>query len=235
MKIAIMQPYFLPYIGYFQLISSADIFVVYDNVKYTKKGWINRNRFLQGGKDAEFSIALKHDSDMLQIRERSVSPDFNTTKLIHQVREAYRKAPEFETSFDVFRSIVLHEDTNLFNFIYNAISKMCSLLEIRTTIVVSSTIEIDHSLRGQEKVLAICRHLGADTYINAIGGQELYRAGDFKRNGIDLRFLKSHLIEYRQFNFPFVPWLSILDVLMFNTREEIQSFLPRFDLISGKD
>src|SRR5437868_13460953 len=95
MKVAIMQPYFLPYIGYFQLIESVDLFVIYDNIKYTKKGWINRNRFLRNGADVVFTVPLRKDSDSLNVRERAVADDFDPRKLVNQVREAYRRAPHF--------------------------------------------------------------------------------------------------------------------------------------------
>ena len=95
MKLAIMQPYFLPYIGYFQLIAAVDQFIVYDNIKYTKKGWINRNRLLQNGTDTVFSIPLSKDSDALDIRERQIAADFRRDKLLKQIAEAYRKAPYF--------------------------------------------------------------------------------------------------------------------------------------------
>lgn len=93
MKLSIMQPYFLPYSGYFQLIAASDLFVVYDNIKYTKKGWINRNRFLRDGKAVPFSLPLKHAPDSLEIRERELTANFNPGKLLNQFRAAYRQAP----------------------------------------------------------------------------------------------------------------------------------------------
>lgn len=96
MKVAIMQPYFFPYIGYWQLINSVDTFVIYDNIQYTKKGWINRNRFLQNGKDCLFSISLKKDSDFLDIRDRIISDDFNRKKMLNQIKCSYQKAPYFD-------------------------------------------------------------------------------------------------------------------------------------------
>ena len=95
MRLAIMQPYFFPYIGYFQLIAAVDMFIVYDNIKYTKKGWINRNRMLQNGKDVMFSLPLKSDSDYLDVCERELAADFNRDKLLNQFKGAYRRRPVF--------------------------------------------------------------------------------------------------------------------------------------------
>lgn len=225
MKIGIMQPYFLPYIGYFQLIKSVDIFVVYDNIKYTKKGWINRNRMLQNGKDVMFSLSLKNDSDSLDVYERELSADFNRDKLLNQFKGAYRRAPYFEQTFPFIESIVRYEDNNLFRFLHNSIVATCKYLNIDTEIRISSGIAIDHSLKNQDKVLALCEVLGASTYINAIGGMELYSKESFSNKGIDLKFIKSKPFEYIQLGGEFVPWLSIIDVMMFNPIARIVSVL----------
>jgi len=221
-SLAIMQPYFLPYVGYFQLINAADLFIVYDNIKYTKKGWINRNRFLLNGKDAVFSIPLRKDSDSLDIREREISPDFRKSKLLNQIREAYRRSPYFERTFPLVERIVLEKETNLFKFILNSIRQTCESLAIGTEIAVSSSLPIDHSLPGKAKVVALCKHAGADVYINAIGGQELYSKEDFGAQGIDLKFLKTKPFEYEQLGDKFVPSLSIIDVMMFNSPDAIR-------------
>jgi hypothetical protein len=231
MKIAIMQPYFLPYIGYFQLINSVDIFVIYDNIKYTKKGWINRNRYLQNGKDADFSISLKNDSDSLDVKDRVISSEFNKNKLFNQIKEAYRKAPFFDQGMALIRKVVSNEEINLFKYIYFSVKEICNYLNIKTQIVVSSHIAIDHALKGQEKVIAICKYFDADVYINAIGGQELYSVERFKEVEIDLKFIKSEVVEYKQFDNEFIPWLSILDVIMFNDNDNINEMLKRYRLI----
>lgn len=227
-----MQPYFFPYIGYFQLISSVDVFVVYDNIKYTKKGWINRNRMLQNGKDVMFSLPLKSDSDSLDICERELSPDFNRDKLLNQIKGAYRRAPYFEQTFPLVERIVLHEDNNLFLFLYNSIVATCRHLGIDTEIRISSEIPIDHSLKNQEKVLALCEALSANSYVNAIGGMELYSRELFREKGIDLKFIKSKPFEYKQLDGEFVPWLSIIDVMMFNSVDYISTrMMDNFDLV----
>ncbi len=227
-----MQPYFFPYLGYFQLIESVDQFIVYDNIKYTKKGWINRNRFLQNGKDVVFSVPLKKDSDYLDVREKTISANFNKTKLLNQFRQSYRRAPHFEQAFSIFEKVIMGSEANLFNFIYNSIMEICNYLEIVTEIVISSELKIDHSLQGQEKVIALCQHVGASGYINAIGGQGIYSREDFSRYGIGLKFLKSQPFEYKQLENDFVPWLSIVDVMMFNSKEVIKDYLTHdYELI----
>ncbi len=231
-SLAIMQPYFFPYVGYFQLIDAADLFIVYDNVKYTKKGWINRNRFLLNGKDAVFSIPLKKDSDFLDIRDREISADFKKSKLLNQIREAYRRSPYFERTFPLVERIVLEKETNLFEFILNSIRETCESLAIGTEIAVSSSLRIDHSLPGKAKVVALCRHVGADVYLNAIGGRDLYSKEDFGVHGIDLKFLKTKSFEYKQFGDKFVPWLSIIDVMMFNSPDAVRKCLDsNYELI----
>ena len=214
MRVAIMQPYFLPYIGYWQLIGAVDVFVVYDNIKYTKKGWINRNRFLLNRKEAVFSLPLRKDSDFLDVKDRFLAPSFNRDELLNRFREAYRKAPKFTTVMPLLEEIVGCPDNNLFAYIWHSIVKVCAFLGIPTNILVSSTLSIDHSLKGEEKVLAICQCLRAKTYINPIGGISLYDKQEFAEHGIELKFLKSNEVSYGQGGHEFIPWLSVADLLM---------------------
>lgn len=231
MILGIMQPYFMPYIGYFQLLNAVDKYVIYDNAKYTKKGWINRNRILQNNKDTLISISVEKDSDYLDIKDRSVADSFDKKKLINQIRESYRKAPYFEQMIPIVEDIINYEEKNLFLYIYNSIKEVCKYLNIHTEIIISSTIDVDQTLAGQDRVIAICKTLGAKDYYNAIGGQELYDPKDFEKEGVSLRFLSSNLVAYKQFNNDFIPWLSIIDVMMFNSLAEIQDMLNEYKLI----
>lgn len=234
MKLAIMQPYFLPYIGYFQLIAAVDIFVVYDNIKYTKKGWINRNRMLLNGVDAIFSLPLKKNADSLNVVQRELSNDFDRKRLLNQFKGAYSRAPYFAQTFPLLERIVQCEEVNLFRYIHHSIVEMCAHLDIATEIRISSEIPSDYKLKTQERVIALCQALGASTYINAIGGTELYSKWYFQENIINLKFIKSIPFEYAQFGNQFMPWLSIIDVLMFNPLSEISGkFIKNFDLIDG--
>ena len=223
MRLSVMQPYFLPYIGYWQLIAASDIFIVYDNIKYTKKGWINRNRLLREGKDALFTIPLKSASDSLNVSQREVAVDFNPLHVLNQFREAYHSAPQYSVVMPLLQKIMWFESANLFHFIYHSIDLIGGYLGLQQTqIVHSSPAPIDHSLKGQDKVIALCEAVDADEYLNAQGGVELYSVEAFAERGIDLQFIRPKTIEYPQLGKPFVPWLSIVDVLRFNSREEAQ-------------
>ena len=226
-KIAIMQPYLFPYIGYFQLIKGVDEFVVYDNIQYTKKGWINRNRILVNGKDEYISIPLKKDSDFLDIRERFLADAWeqDKKKLLNKITEAYRKAPFFKETQALVESCLNCEVTNLFEFILSSLKSINAHLEIKTPLVISSSIDIDHSLKADQKVIAICKARNATKYLNPIGGVQLYNKDQFKLEGIELQFHKANNVPYPQFNNEYIPFLSIIDVMMFNSREKINEYL----------
>ena len=227
-----MQPYFVPYIGYWQLIGAADAFVIYDNIKYTKKGWISRNRFLLNGKEALFSLPLRKDSDFLDVNKRYLADSFDREGLINRFREAYRKAPEYSAFIPVLEDIIRCRSGNLFDYIRYSIEKVCSYLELKTPVIVSSSIDCDHSLRAADRVQAICKALGAETYINPPGGRELYAKVDFERHGLNLKFLQPRLTEYAQLGDSLVPWLSIIDVLMMQSRQWIkQVALEDYEII----
>ena len=233
MKLAIMQPYFMPYIGYFQLINSVDEFVIYDNIQYTKKGWINRNRILVNGKDQLFTLPIKKDSDYLDIVERTISETWvkERIKLLNVIQSSYVKAPYFKEVNELIKDCLLDNETNLFKFLLNILNKINNYLNISTPIKISSDIKINHSLKSQNKVLSICGEQKASTYINAIGGIELYDKEIFSQQNITLNFIKSENIEYKQFNNKFIPWLSIIDVMMFNSVEDIKKYLNSYTLV----
>lgn len=232
MKLGIMQPYFMPYIGYFQLIAAVDAFIVYDNIKYTKKGWINRNRMLVNGADAIFSLPLKKDSDMLNIVQRELSSEFNREKLLSQLKGAYKKAPFFNEVFPLLENIIKFKDVNLFTYIHHSLIEICRHLKIETQIIISSNLSINHELKAQERVIALCDAMHADTYINTIGGTELYDRNQFLSHGVKLQFIRAKSFEYSQFTSPFVPWLSIVDILMFNPIELVQECInSKYELI----
>lgn len=220
-KYAVMQPYFFPYIGYFQLMAEVDVFVVYDNIKYTKKGWINRNRILLNGKDSTFSLPLKKDSDFLDVKDRVLSETFNRDDLINKIRGAYRRAPYFKNVFPLLENIINHRDDNLFNYILYSLGSIKEYLGLTCDIKVSSSINIDHSLKSQDKVLAFGNALGAKSYSNPPGGISLYSQEAFSLHGMTLNFIQPNNIIYKQFDEPFVAWLSIIDVMMFNSSDEV--------------
>lgn len=227
-----MQPYFLPYIGYFQLMNAVDKFVIYDNIQFSKKGWVNRNKFLQNGKDVLFTIPLKKDSDYLNINQRYLSNDSlkKRKKILRQLETSYSKAPYFNSIFPILKNCFYTEEVNLFDFIYFSLMQVVELLEINTEFIYSSKVKINSKLKGQEKVLAICRELGCDVYLNPIGGVDLYKKEIFAENKIKLNFIKSKENNYKQFQNNFIPWLSIIDVMMFNSIVDIQNMLDKYTL-----
>lgn len=231
MKLAIMQPYFMPYLGYWQLINVVDSFVIYDNIEYTKNGYIRRNNYLLNGKSKTFSLSLKKDSDYLNICERVLSENFDKNKLLNQISASYKKAPYYDTVFELLKKIVFYSDDNLFNYIFNSIYIICDYLDIKTKLIISSTIEINHELKCQNKVLAFCDYFKCEKYISATGGKHLYSYADFSRNNCKLIYIKIGDIKYKQFDDNFVPNLSIIDVLMFNSKDDIKQMLNNCNFI----
>jgi hypothetical protein len=215
MRLGIMQPYFLPYIGYFQLLNYCDTFVLYDDIEYTKKGWITRNRIQVNGDIRLFSLNLKKDSDYLAIKERSLAESFNRSKLLRLFEETLRRTPHYEETIALLHPIVSYSSNDLFSYLENSINLVCQHLGVTTKLVKSSDLDIDHELRGQHRVLEICSVLNAEQYINPIGGKELYDIESFKSRGLDLKFIKSNLSPYFHGNFDFIPALSIIDHFAF--------------------
>lgn len=233
---AIMQPYLFPYIGYFQLIAAVDQFVIYDTVKYTKKGWINRNRFLRDGAPVTFTLPLEKDSDHLDIRERRVAAGFEPDRLCAQIAQAYRHAPHRHETMPLVEEVLSYASADLFDHLRHGLLRTCAHLGIATPIRTASAIEGATDLRRQDRVIDLCERLGAATYVNPIGGTTLYDPAAFAQRGIALRFLRARPFVYPQGPHPFVPWLSILDVLMFNPRSALAAVLAGgYDLIEGED
>ena len=233
-----MQPYFLPYIGYYQLINAVDSFVIYDNVKFTKKGWMNRNRFLLNEKEKLFTIAIKSASHRLNINERYLSDNYleRIVKILSQIKNSYSKTIFFDEIYPVLEKILIptraDHQINLFDYIYISVRFICDLLAIKSRIIISSKLDIDHSLKSEKKIIAICKKLGASSYVNAIGGRGLYNDNKFIDNKISLKFLQTNKIQYKQFSKFFIPNLSIIDVLMFNGIKKTNSLLKEYKLIN---
>lgn len=229
MKLGIMQPYFLPYIGYFQLINAVDKYVIYDDVQFIKGGWINRNYILLNGEKHLINLLLSGASSNKKINE--IQAQLNQSKLIKTIESSYKKAPMLEQVFPLFTKIIEFENLNLGRFLGNSLAEICKYLKIQTELVFSSELPKDNTLKGQDKVIGICKFLNANTYINAIGGQTLYNKSEFEKNNIKLNFLESKIKPYSQFKNEFVPGLSIIDVMMFNSVEEINLMLDNYSLV----
>ena len=222
----------MPYIGYFQLINSADHFIVADNMQYTKRGWFNRNRILENGESKLFTIPLKKCNHRVNVDQRFLANNSikERNRILKQIQCNYAKAPYFTDNYPIVRKLFLDKENNLFEYIYKSIVEICSALDISTKIYILSSINVNHNQPAQDRIIEVCKHFEADVYINSIGGKELYDKTVFNNNGIDLKLIKSKDIQYQQFSHNFVPWLSIIDVLMFNDIEKVKGYLNEYEL-----
>ncbi len=212
-----------------------DKYVIYDDVNFIKGGWINRNKVLMNGEGKYFNLPMKGASPNKKINEIMVNNDnILINKNLRFIESCYRRAPYYDEVFPMIKRILQCNEPNLASFIKYSFEEICKYLSINTDFIVSSKMEKDNSLHAQDKVIHICKLLDADEYYNAIGGQSLYSYQDFKENGIDLKFVKTNEIIYKQFNNSFVPNLSIIDILMFNSVDEIKKMLNNFKIVSEK-
>jgi len=228
MKTAIMQPYLFPYIGYWQLIQAVNTFVIFDDVNYIVRGWINRNTILEQGCRKLFTLETRGASQNKLITEVSVGK--NARKLMKTMAQNYRKAPYFEQTINMVSDLLLCDEQNLARLICTSIRRICSYLMIDTKLINSSEAFHNRELRRDERIIDICKQVGADEYVNLTGGRALYGREFFARNGIRLYFIESNPIVYAQFGAPFVPNLSIIDIMMFNSPERIHEFLNSYRL-----
>lgn len=234
MKLAIMQPYFMPYIGYFQLIKAVDKFIVYDDVNYIKRGWINRNNILVNNQSSLFSIPVSKSSQNSKINEVMINSDtFEIWKqnFLRTLEYNYKKAPFYNSVMKLLSNMFAENYFSISHLATQSICLTCDYLNIECQLDISSELNIGNDLSGMERILDICLEVGATKYINPIGGVDLYSKDIFIQHGIDLSFIKSGDVIYKQFNNEFVPWLSIIDVLMFNSPEEINKMLDVYQLI----
>lgn len=194
-----MQPYFFPYIGYWQLMALTDIYVIYDDVNYIKGGWINRNRIL--GPDGPFYINVPCKNAGSGIKICEVGADISPTylrKTSNKLTFAYRRAPYFEDVYPFIFELMSFQSDSLADYLANAIKKTASRLGIGTSFMRSSKTQLAPELHGQTRIIEIGRQLGATDYYNAIGGVKLYSPDEFGKAGITLRFVKTGDIRYPQ-------------------------------------
>ena len=214
MKLGIMQPYLMPYIGYWQMMNVVDKYVIYDDVNYKKGSWSNRNRILMKGKEegwAYISLPLNKASQNKKYNETFISDDKKMIeKLLKSIYSSYCKAPFLRYSFE----------------------KVNKYIGIETELIMSSDIKKNNELKLEKKIIHICEVMKADQYYSAMGGWDLYSKEEFAEHGIEFIFLKAKdSIQYKQFDNQFVPWLSIIDVMMFNSVDEIQKMLNEYELL----
>jgi len=229
-----MQPYLFPYLGYFQLISAVDKFVIYDDVTFIKGGWINRNLLLISGTARFFTIPLDHASSHQLIKDVRIDLSFHERhgkKLLKTIEQNYSNAPLFPKVFPIVQEVLTDTSDFMCALAVKSIHAICEYLKIQTEIVESSVVYQNAELHGVERVLDVCKKERAHTYVNAIGGQELYDPMKFQEERIALKFVKTHPMQYKQFHETFVPNLSIIDVLMFNDVASMNVFLNSYELI----
>jgi len=224
-----MQPYLFPYIGYWQLVNSVDEFVIMEDLNYIKQGFINRNYILVHGEAHRFTMELHGASQNKLINEIDIGN--NREKIIKTIEVTYSNAPYSTDVFPLIKYIMQYPENNLARFISNSIEQISDYLGINTTIIRSSDIKRNHQLKAQDMVLDICKQLHTTCYINSIGGQKLYSKDIFKEHGLELFFIKTNSVEYKQFNNAFVPNLSIIDVMMFNSKVALKDMLNKYVLI----
>ena len=235
MNIAIMQPYFLPYFGYYQLLAAVDCFVILDDVNFIKNGWIHRNRILRDGKDYLFTLAINGASSYRLINELTIfEAEKNKNAVLDAIAASYRKAPFYDAHLPLLKDVILFPEQNLSRYLNYGLRCLAKYLNLKPRFIMSSELPKDACLAGQDRIVEICKILGATRYVNPIGGTELYEESAFEINSIELRFIRAKHKSYRQFDSAFVPHLSIIDALMFNGLDEIRDDLFRFELISKK-
>ena len=224
MIIAGNQPYFLPYIGFWQLVNAADLFLIGDNYNFIKRGWIQRNRILINGEPFFFGLEVKHITSFKKINETEFV-DFDVAQKLNTVYRAYRKAPQFDAGYNLVKAILNNPERNVAEFLFQSIKDVCRFLGINTKFIRSSEIPGNDNYKREYRIYDFCQRLGGDTYINAVGGQDLYHFDDFEKHGVTLKFIRPNIRPYKQFHNEFVPGLSILDVIMFNSLDAIKNML----------
>jgi len=228
-----MQPYIFPYIGYFQLIDAVDKFIFYDDVNFIKKGWINRNQILINDKAHLITIPLNKASQNIFIKDTLISYSENwVKKLLIKLDNNYRKAPYFKDVFPLIKNILEKKTETISDLAINSIKEVSSYLGLNTEFELSSEKYMDSTyLKKEFRLIGICKKNNATDYINPIGGKEIYAREDFMNKGLKLKFIEPQINEYKQFNSEFVRGLSIIDVLMFNSKEEVKNMLDKFKLL----
>lgn len=229
-----MQPYIFPYIGYFQLINLVDKFIVYDDVNFIKQGWINRNRILLNGKDFLFTIPLKGSSSFKFIKDIELDcQKFNLwkNKFYKTLEQGYKNAPYYSDTINFITQVLERDYTNVSQLSTKSLLHVANFLNIDTEFSNTSTVYENAGLSGQTRVIDICLKEHATEYFNAYGGQQLYSFDAFSKNDIKLTFIQPVKTFYKQFNNEFVPFLSIIDVMMFNSVNEIKAMLNNYVLI----
>ena len=232
-----MQPYFFPYLGYYQLAHTVDQFVFLDDVNFINRGWINRNHILLDGASHLFTVPLMEASQNRLIKDIDVDPGMRwKTKFLKQIQHAYHSAPMFEVAYGYIEKLITGDIPRISALAAGSIRAVIEFLGTQMRPIFSSELRYDRSLKGQKRIMAICQALGASTYVNPIGGTHLYDPDEFQEHGLELRFLKTNRISYRQWEPDrFVANLSMIDVLMFNSPDQITALLSEYLLMTRQE
>ncbi|MDX7998861.1 WbqC family protein [Xenorhabdus sp. Reich] len=229
MKLSIMQPYFFPYIGYFSLIAKADKFIIFDTPQFMRKSWIARNRILKlGGGSVYIKVPLMKSPLDTSIKEIKINNDIQWKNQIISQLDIYRKrAPYFKETIELVKHCLSEHHDSISELNENILRKICDYLDIKTEICIYSKFDkiIDNVNSPDEWALNICKSLGANTYINAIGGKSFFNYEKYKEGNVNLFFIEQPLIQYKQIEKEFEPGLSIIDVLMFNKPIEAMNMI----------
>ena len=238
MNIAIMQPYLFPHIGYFQLMHACDEFLVYDDVAFIPRGYINRNNVLLGGKAHRFTLSVPKASPNRLISELVFGP--TPDSLLTTLHHAYAKAPYYAEVMPLLQAVFQHEDRRIGALCKYSFERVCDYLGLECRFLLTSKLEHDRSLKAQDRLIEMSLMRGAEGYINSIGGRKLYQAAPFAANGITLSFLASQPSDYCQTPLDsrrsgrqaeFVAGLSIIDVLMWCSPGEVRDRLAEYQLL----
>ena len=238
MKVAIMQPYFFPYIGYFSLIKNTDHFVFFDTPQYIRKGWINRNRVIGGGgKDIYFTVPIVKAPQDTAIRDIKIDTGSNWQEKMRGQLSIYKKrAPFYRDVMSVVEKVINLECESISELAIESVVRTCEYLEIPIQYDVYSQMkhEAIDVREPDEWALYITRQMGYDTYVNPPGGKSFFHAEKYEKMGIDLQFLTQELPHYNQRTSEFVEGLSILDVMMFCPPEEVRKMMENYTIEGGK-
>lgn len=228
-----MQPYFFPYIGYFQLLAHSDLFVVYDDVSFIKQGWINRNRIMINGESKYLTIPCKKISSNISIRH--INHDLTErviSKLLKKIRLAYQAAPFFDDVFPLIELVLNTQTSSISELASRSLQETCRYLQIDIPFKFSSKSYDNGELNRSDRLIDICRIEHASYYLNSLGGRGLYDGEYFESWGIRLQLLEPEITHYHQFDNTFIPGLSIIDVMMFNAPERIKQMVQKGHIIS---
>lgn len=230
MRGAIMQPYFFPYIGYYQLAYEVEKFVFLDDVSFIKQGYINRNSILLDMQAHRFSLPVREASSFRSINEHEYVP--NHEKFLKLLRQAYSRAPYFRDAMPLVEQVLQSGDHSVSRTNAASITSVFDYLGIKRTFTFSSDVELPPGAKGQDRVLALCGDQGIDRYRNSIGGRQLYSHDAFASKGIELKFIQSRSAEYPQSSSGFVKNLSIIDALMNVNKSDLKVMLCQYDLVA---